>query len=785
MAEQSLSALEFPGLIRVVQHYAVSPLGRDFLLGLTPVADLGQLRVKFHQIREWQELESREGAAPLADFPDLAPWLAKATVPGSLLPPEAFTEILQVLLLSGRLHHYLGQAPDLAPHLSRLAAGLKDFSRLKAAIQQCISPNNYILDQASPALAKVRLELTDTRQQVNRLLKQTFFGPEYREALQDPIISQRHGRYVIPLKADHRGAIPGIIHDQSQTKATLFLEPMAIVEHNNALNLLHNREKREEEAVLRRLTDLLRDALAEMRETLATLAAADAIQARVLFARDFGCREPIWQSRGGVDFRLARHPLLVQRQRETPGAPEVVPIDLALTPAKRWLIISGANAGGKTVALKTLGLLTLMAQSGIPIPVAEGSALCPFEEVFADIGDPQDLQLDLSTFSAHLHRALGMLESLPERALILLDELGTATDPSEGGALALALLQAFSQRGAYGAATTHLPLLKGFAQRTEGFENVAVVFNEETRRPTYRLAYGVVGASNALKIARELGLSPEILAQAERYLDQDELRAYRLLSEVEAAQQELARREAELAGRARETESQGRELEEERRRLELERRRVETEVKQAARGAIQEAERQFKEIVKRLQGGGESWGRLRQEFSRRQADLLKELSPAPASTPPPPREYGPGQKVFLPALGLTGEVLTRDGRDGRLEVQVRQVKLRVAPEEVTPAGAEGRGKGGRGATSPLVCLPPRELVQSLNVIGLRVDEALPLVDRLIDQALLHGSERVDIIHGLGTGRLKKAVWQHLQRHGAVKELHADDNPGVTVVELRE
>lgn len=321
MAEQSLSALEFPGLIRVLQHYAVSPLGRGFLEGLTPVADLDQLRIKFHQIREWQELENREGAAPLTDFPHLAPWLAKGTVRGSLLPPEAFTEILQVLRLSGHLRHYLGLAPDLAPHLSRLAAGLKDLSRLKSAIQQCISPNNFILDQASPALAQVRQELTDTRQQVNRLIKQTFFRPEYQEALQNPIISQRHGRYVIPLKADHRGAIPGIIHDQSQTKATLFLEPLAIVEHNNALNLLHNREKREEEAVLRRLTDLMRDGLSEIRETLATLAEADAIQARVLFARDFGCREPIWRSRGGVDFRLARHPLLVQRQRETPGAP--------------------------------------------------------------------------------------------------------------------------------------------------------------------------------------------------------------------------------------------------------------------------------------------------------------------------------------------------------------------------------------------------------------------------------------------------------------------------------
>lgn len=783
MPEQSLSALEFPGLIRVVQHYAVSSLGRSFLASLKPLADLTQIQIKFHQIREWQELENREGAAPLADFSDLAPWLAKAMVRGSLLTPEALNDILQVLRLAALLKNYLRLMPDLTPRLVALADGLKDLSRLKEAISQCISPHHFILDQASPALAGVRRELSETREQINRQIKQSFFRPEFQGALQNTIISQRHGRYVIPLKADHKGAIPGIIHDQSQTKATLFLEPLAIVEHNNAVNLLLNREQREEEAVLRRLTDLVRDHLDDIRQTLAVLAELDAIGAKVGFARDFKAREPIWRSRGGLDLRGARHPLLVQRHRDHPEAPAVVPIDLALSPEQRWLMISGANAGGKTVALKTLGLLVLMVQSGIPIPVAEGSEFCPFNQVFADIGDPQNLQQNLSTFSAHLHRALGMLNSLTGGDLILLDELGTATDPTEGGALALALLQVFYQRGAYGAATTHIPLLKSFAQRTEGFENVAVVFNEQTRRPTFQLAYGVVGASNALKIARELGLSPEILAQAERYLDQDELRAYRLLGEVEAAQQEVARREAELAERTRELEGRLRELEAARREVAAEHHRLEAEVKQAALARIKEAEGQFKEIVKRLKSGGESWGRLRQEFSRQQADLLNELTPAPTLTPPPAPAYAPGQKVFLPALGLTGEILARDNRDGRLEVQVRQVKIRVTPEEVAPAEAEGRPQ--KAAAPALVCLPPRELVQSLNIIGLRVDEALPLVDRLIDQAVLNGAEHVDIIHGVGTGRLKKAVWEHLRRHGSVQELHADANPGVTVVDLKD
>ncbi|MCX5891793.1 MAG: endonuclease MutS2, partial [Deltaproteobacteria bacterium] len=291
---------------------------------------------------------------------------------GSLLPAEAFNEILQVLRLAGQLKTFLKANATLTPHLVALSGGLKDLSHLKEAIQQCISPHHFILDQASPGLAGVRRELSETRERVNRQIKQSYFGPEYREALQNAIVSQRHGRYVIPIKADHRGAIPGIIHDQSQTKATLFLEPLAIVEQNNALNLLHNREQREEELVLRRLTDLVRDALDDIRQTLATLAEADAIQAKVFFARDFKAIEPIWRSRGGLDFQQARHPLLIQRHRDNPEAPGVVPIDLTLTPEKRWIIISGANAGGKTVALKTVGLLTLMVQSGIPIPVAEG-----------------------------------------------------------------------------------------------------------------------------------------------------------------------------------------------------------------------------------------------------------------------------------------------------------------------------------------------------------------------------------------------------------------------------
>jgi len=781
MPEQTISALEFPGVLGVVQQYAVSSLGQNFLANLRPVGDLPQIRAKFQEIHELQDLESREGELELVDFPDLSSWLAKALVRGSLLPAEAFNDILLVLRLSRQARQYLRQG-DAYPLLTALAAPLQDLSSLSSAIKQCISPHNFILDQASPELAGVRRELAQTRESLNRQIKQNFFS-QYQDALQSPTISQRHGRYVISLKADHKGAIPGIIHDQSQTRATLYLEPLAVVEQNNQLNLLSNREKREEEAVLRRLTDLVRNHLEEIREILDALAEVDALQAKVRFARSFKAREPIWRSRPGVDFRQARHPLLIARRQENLRHPEVVPIDVQLTPEQRFLIISGANAGGKTLALKTLGLLTIMVQSGLPIPVAEGSEFHPFDAVFADIGDPQDLHQDLSTFSAHLKRALEMLEHLPARALVLLDELGTATDPTEGGALALALLQVFDKRGAYGAATTHIPLIKGFAQRQPGFANVAVIFDDQTRRPTYRLAYGVVGASNALKIARELGLAPEILAQAEGYLDQEELHAYRLLSEVDEARQQLALEREKLARREEELAAERQAVAKELQSLKDEQDRFRQEAQKQAQERIRQAEAEFKEIVKRLKEGRESWGRLRQEFSAQQAQLLQDLTPKPLAAQTEVPAYGPGQKVFLPALGLSGQVLAAAGRDGRLEVQVRKVRLRVLPEEMTPVNG-GAKRAAEGSVSHGRHLPP-EWLPSLNLVGLRVDEALPLVDRLIDQAMLHGTEKVDIIHGVGTGRLKAAVWDHLKRHRAVKAVHGDDNPGVTVVELRE
>jgi len=329
--------------------------------------------------------------------------------------------------------------------------------------------------------------------------------------------------------------------------------------------------------------------------------------------------------------------------------------------------------------------------------------------------------------------------------------------------------------------TTHLPLLKKFAQQDTGFENVSVVFDEKTRRPTYRLAYGVVGTSNALTMARELGLAPEILAEAEGYLDSEELQGWRLLSEVESARERLSREREELKAAWEEVARREAELAREGERVAAERERFLEEEKRQVRERIRQAEGEFKEIVQKLEHREESWGRLRQELSARESEILADLTPPAPEPEVEIPEYSPGQRIFLPALGLPGEVLAVD-KHGRLTVQARQVKLRARPEEVTPLPGRGEPEVYTGGVS---YHPPPQQLPSVNLVGLRVDEALPLVDRLLDQAILQGAERVDIIHGTGTGRLKRAVRDHLRQHAMVKAVHGDVNPGVTLVDLKE
>lgn len=792
MALQTQRVLEFPQVLAILQGFASTPVGRQCLAVLQPRWTMAEVQALLAEVDEATDFMIVEGPCQLSGCPDLRSVWPRLTVPGSILAPEDFNQILAALRLMQRVRRYFLAAGTRHGRIARYGKEMRDLGPLQKAIQGAISPHGHILDQASPALSQIRHEIQATRQQISQRLHTLFNQPAIRDILQDQIIAQRHGRYVIPIKADYKGRLNGIIHDQSQSKATLFIEPLEIVSWNNSLNLLLGEEKREEERILLHLTDVVRAHLAALQANLLLVGEADALQAKVLFAREYKARTPILTTNGRVRLKEARHPLLLQRDKTEPGFQPTIPVNLELTPQSRFLVLSGANTGGKTVTLKTLGLLCLMAQAGIPIPVAEGSEICVFSGIYADIGDTQDLVQNLSTFSAHIKRAGEILTHIDGRSLVLLDELGTATDPTEGGALALALLRALARRGAYGVVTTHYHLLKAFAHEEPGFANVAVLFDEQTQKPLYRLAYGVAGPSNALKIARELGLPNEIIAEAESYLGQEGLQALQQLASCEAAQQNLAQREQDLERAAAELERRQAALAARQEQLEQERRRLLEEERREIATAIQKAEREFKEILQRLEKREDSWGRLRHEFSAGQRRLKLLVSPPASPAAAPEFQPQPGQSVWVVPLAQRGVVAGELDKDGRVEVRVGSATIRVSRRDLQPTSPTQEGKvyRSRGRGGAAVAPEPSDWQSpSLNIIGLRVAEALPLVDRLLDQAVLHGCGEVEIIHGVGTGRLQQAVRQHLRQHRLVAAYQAGEanqgGRGVTVVTLKD
>jgi DNA mismatch repair protein MutS2 len=793
MAHQTQKVLEFPQLIKIIQRFAASSLGRRCLANLQPSWEFEEVQTRLQEVDELAELTLVEGACPLEGCPDLTAILKKVMVSGSILLPEDFNQILMVLRVINRVRRYFQGIQERQPLIAQYGQQLRDLTELRQAIQKAISPHGLILDQASGELGRLRQEMQSSRQQISRKLQQLFGQTEIRDVLQDQVISQRNGRYVIPIKADFKGKISGIIHDQSQSKATLFLEPFEIVSLNNSLNLLAGEEKREEERILLQLTNSVRAYLEGLQVNLGVLGEVDALQAKVLYAQEYKARTPVLTRRGRLKLNEARHPLLLHRDKAEKGFQTTIPVELELTPESRFLVLSGANTGGKTVTLKTLGVLCLMAQCGIPLPVAEGSEVCVFEGIFADIGDTQDIAHNLSTFSAHIKRTADILAKARGRCLVLLDELGTATDPAEGGALALAMLKAFGRSGAYGVVTTHYHLLKAFAHEELGFANVAVLFDDQTQKPLYRLAYGVAGPSNALNIARELGLPPDIISEAEQYLGQEGLQALQELARCEAAQQSLAQRDQDLRQAEIRVQRREEEVEQLREDLASERRRILEEERRAITAAIQKAEKEFKEILQRLENREDSWGRLRQEFSAGQRRLQLLVTPPEKATPAKEFKPEPGQKVWITPLGQRGIVVSGPDKEGRQEVQVGAVKLRLAPQDMQATkGSLEEGRVFRGRAKGGVSMAETsEAWQSptLNIIGLRVDEALPLVDKLLDQAVLHGCREIEIIHGIGTGRLQQAVRQHVRQHSMVKDVRSGEasqgGRGVTVVELKE
>jgi len=801
--------LEFEAIRTLLLSHAGSVPGRDLLKGLQPSTDAGEVRERLATTAEGTVLLQEAGRQPYHDLPDLGPILREARVAGVHVEPTALMDVASFIEGGLEVARHVAQM-EKAPRLSRRAAGVKDASDVAAAIRRAILPSGEVADDASPRLAEIRRNLARLRVRLQSVMESFLRGKEADRLLQDKLITTRNDRYVLLLKAEHRADVPGIIHGSSGSGASVFVEPMPAVELNNDIVSMGDDEREEVARILLELTGRVAARAADLEHAAAVLGELDAVQALALVARDMGASPP--EIADGLDLDLidARHPLLMPAITERLGMPrrstrEPVPVTLRVGFGAPVLVISGPNTGGKTVALKTAGLLALMAQCGLHVPAAPGSRLPVFRRVYADIGDEQSIAADLSTFSAHLATIVEMTRDLQAPSLVLLDEVGAGTDPTEGGALGVAIVDYFRARGAMVMATTHHGLLKAYAQATPGVACASFDYDPKTYEPTYRLNLGKPGRSLALEMAERLGLAPSVVKDARARLDDKEAQAEALLKKLED-DQALLRREADriAADRAalREEQERLRAADQEiaaRKRTELEafakdlRRRGEEAARKAA-DAIHEA-------VLKVEGSHKTAaaaaGKARTAavgaIRAAQEEALADVAPPPEpEAPGVPLEVG--ARVKVKSLGVTGEVLALPPT-GEAEVAVSGKRLKVPRGElVVVAGAAARAaQAARAATAGGGASVSRAKGQGaaseINLVGLTVDEALPRVDKLLDDAFLAERKEVRVVHGFGAGRLRQAVAGLLQDHPHVAGFRpgaaGEGGGGVTVVELKE
>jgi DNA mismatch repair protein MutS2 len=780
MDEHTLHVLGFFKVLDLLTEGAQSPQGADVCRSLRPARDAASALLALRELEELARAEPVLGPPPLAGIQRVESFLEQARVPGTALDIEALLAVRDTVAGCQRLLDYLEDAASEGPLLGGYAGRMTPLLELIDRFERTFGPRGEVLDAASPRLAVLRSEMKRVREKVLKILGAVLRSHDLEPAVQDEFITNRQGRYVIPLRTDFRGYIQGIVHDRSRTGATFFVEPLETVELNNHLIDLKDEEQEEIRRILVELTRTVGSEAARILENLAVAAHVDALSARLRLARRMRAVQPELLPEPMLDLRGARHPLLA-----LPAGAAVVPIDLRLGGATRLLLITGANAGGKTVALKTAGLLVAMAQAGFFIPAEEGSRIGWFDELFADIGDEQDIERNLSTFSAHIAHLRDILERADRDCLVLLDELGTGTDPTEGGALAMAMLEELLGSGASIVATTHLTGLKGFVFSREGGQNAAVAFDPATGKPLYRLEYGRTGSSNAFDVAERLGFPKQVLDRARAFALPGSDAAAEILQGIDRARAEALRAAQEAEALRAQWEAR---LAEQKALLE--------EVRRERDAARTEARRESRELLERLRGELASVIRAfaQREGTQQQAEEAlrraeEELSASFRAELPENRVRGleaaaavPGANVLVSSLEKEGVIEAVDPGSERAAVRVGGLRVTVPLRELSPAHRPQRAGTRRSETSVRV-VADRGAPEVL-VVGFSVEDALARVDKALDDALLRGAAGFRIIHGRGTGTLRKAIRKHLSADPHVSSVRSDEgDEAATWVEL--
>ncbi len=791
MDELSLIGLEYFTLLEYLAGYVRTEGGREAVLALRPLNDADAVRTELSRVTEGRILIDEGNNPPLDELEEMEPLFVRASVEGSLLEGSELLAVLHLIRMSERLLSFAIAHADRARLLREEATGITMLPTLRSALENSLDSHGEVTDNASPRLAKLRREVGGQKQRVGEGLNTILRNPLLRNAWQDTVVTFRNDRYVVPVKSNERHSVPGIIHDFSGSRATCFIEPVQIVELNNELSMLISEEREEVERILRKLTGLVRAAVAQLRANLDVITRLDTIFARAAMSRTLRAVAPdIVEDR--VELFGAVHPLLFFRTRKNKErAP--IPVDIRFPDNVSTIIISGANMGGKTVTLKTLGLLALMVQTGMHVPVEEGSRTRIFSSIHAVIGDEQDLAADLSTFSSQIRHILDILQRAGKGSLVLLDEICTNTDPTEGGALALALLDRFSEQGVLTMATTHYNTLKMYGVMRETAINVSVEFDAETHSPTYRLTYGSPGQSNAMEISRKLGMPDDVLERAQEYLSPEERKTLEMVQDMESAYNSLQDEREKTSRLNRSMEEARDEYHRLARKLEEEKEAVLSEERSRARRALRNAESRFRLALRDLRRKVPEEAReqepvVKREFQETRKALVQEL--APASVPAPRMERKEhaitvGSRVRIMGSRNVGTVLNLEDEGRKAEVLMGGLKISTSTDRLESAG---RDPAPRPAASHFINVDYGEKFNEVNLVGLSVEDALEKVEKVIDQAVLNGRHRVELVHGVGTGALRRAIKERLEDHALVASFtHPDARHGgigVTSVELK-
>ena len=789
--EKSIRTLELPAVLEKLAAKAVSQAAKDRCLKLTPSTDAEEVLRLLDETDAAKERLGLHGSPSFSGVKDVSAALTRADH-GGMLNTRELLDIAGVLTASRRVADYDAQRQGEETVLDRLFTSLHTNKYLEEQIRSAILDEETIADTASSELADIRRKMRLAASKGRQILQRIISSPSYAKVLQEALITQRDGRFVVPVKAECKGSLPGLVHDVSSSGATLFVEPMGAVQANNELKELEAREKKEIDRILRQLSAACAGSMENILWDYDILVHLDVIFARAQLSYQLNASRPEVRRRGGVALRRARHPLLDQAK--------AVPITVELGEQFDTLVITGPNTGGKTVTLKTIGLLCLMAQCGLHIPADSGSAVRVFHRVLADVGDEQSIEQSLSTFSAHMSNIVQILREVDDKSLLLFDELGAGTDPVEGAALAIAIIESARSQGALIAATTHYAELKTFAMTTAGVENASCEFDVQTLRPTYRLLIGIPGKSNAFAISRRLGLDESVIQAAQAQMDSDSVRFEDVLTQLEEKRQRLEKAQAEADRLWRQREEDARKARTFREQMEKAKDNARTKGEAEAKRIVRQAQAQADEIFAQLdqlrrqqqkqlsfQELNDAKAAVRHSLNQAQDALhIHDQPQEPVYTPSRPIEVG--DLVELPGVKMAASVLAVNN-DGTLLLQAGKMKMTVKAQQVRLPEGQPKKKPAAPASGGSAKLNLQSRAASeLDIRGYETLEAESVVENYIDSAVMAKLGTVTIIHGKGTGALRKAVHEMLKRNKAVKSFrlgrYGEGEAGVTVVELK-